>query len=126
MKPFNCDILGIAETHWTGTGELENGKVIWVGEEAVRRKGVGFLLSQRAKKALLGYNPVNSRIISARFQGKPINITVIQVYAPTLDSEEEEIEDFYGKLEETLRGVPRKDVKVILGDWNAKVGTDRT
>ena len=84
------------------------------------------MLSKRARAALLGYNPVNPRIISARFQGQPINMTVIQVYAPTAGSPNEDIQDFYGQLKETIKGIPRKDIKVIMGDWNAKVGTDRT
>jgi len=68
--------------------------VIWSGEEKNHKSGVGFLLSYRAKGALLGYIPVNSRIIAARFSGAPLNITVIQVYAPTSDSSKEDIKTF--------------------------------
>ena len=70
----------------------------------------------------MGYNPVNSRIIAARFKGRPLNITVVQVYAPTADSTEDDIERFYEQLEDTMKGVPNKDIKLIIGDWNAKVG----
>src|SRR2546426_10740859 len=88
--------------------------------------GIGFLLSEKAKRALLGYKPVSPRIIVARFSGQPINLTVIQVYAPTSDSSEKELDKFYFDLEESLKGVPRKDMKMIVGDWNAKEGKDST
>ena len=109
---------------WTGVGEMNGGEVIRSGEEKNHRSGVGFLLSKRAKDALLGYNPVNSRIIVARFKGAHLNIAVIQVYAPTADSTEEDIETFYGQLEHIIEELPNKDVKIVMGDWNAKVGTD--
>lgn len=124
MAPYECDILGLAEMRWTGVGELNGGEMIWSGEEKNHVRGVGFLLSKRAKCALLGYNPVNSRIIVARFSGTPLNIAVIQVYAPTSDSTEEDIETFYGQLEHTIEDLPKKDVKIVMGDWNAKVGTE--
>jgi len=60
----------------------------------------------------------------ARFDAKPCNIAVVQVYAPTADSSDEDIEEFYKQLEKVLKELPRKDVKLIIGDWNAKVGTD--
>ena len=62
-------------------------------------------------------------MISVRLQGKPLNITVIQVYAPTSNSEEAEVEQFYGDLQDLLELTPQKDVFYIIGDWNAKVGS---
>ena len=64
----------------------------------------------------------NDRMISARFQGKPFNITVIQAYAPTSNTEEAEVEQFYEDLRDLLELTPKKDVLFIIGDWNAKVG----
>ena len=64
-----------------------------------------------------------TRIISVRFQGKPFNITVIQVYAPTSNAEEAEVERFYEDLQDLLELTPKKDVLFIIGDWNAKVGS---
>ncbi len=121
VETYQCDILGIAEMRWTESGEL-NGEVIWSGESNNHVRGVGFLLRQRAINALIGYKPVNSRIIAARFRGMPMNITVIQVYAPTADSTEEDIEAFYEQLDETMKEIPKKDIKIVMGDWNAKVG----
>ena len=67
-------------------------EVIWSGEEKKHRNGVDFILSPRVRKALLGYKPVNSRIMVARFDGKPLNVSVVQVYAITSDNEKEEME----------------------------------
>ena len=65
-------------------------------------------------------------MISVRFQGKPFNITVIQVYAPTPNTEETEVERFYEDLQDLLELTPKKDVLFIIGDWNAKVGSQET
>ena len=65
-------------------------------------------------------------MISVRFQGKPFNITVIQVYAPTSNAEEAEVERFYEDLQDLLELIPKKDVLFIIGDWNAKVGSQET
>lgn len=125
MKPYECDILGISEMRWKGKGELNNGEVIWSGGNNAM-SGFGFILSQRARKALVGYKQVNERIIVARFNGQPMHLTVIQVYAPTSNSSDEDIDEFYRQLEETLASINRKDVKIVIGDWNAKVGDDNT
>lgn len=125
MKPYECDILGISEMRWKGKGELNNGEVIWSGGKNAMF-GVGFVLSKRAREALIGYNQVNDRIIAARFNGQPMHFTVIQVYAPTSSSSDEEIDEFYRQLEETMASVNRKDVKIVIGDWNAKVGDDNS
>jgi len=121
MKSYKCDILGLAEMQWTGTGEMNGGEVIWSAEKQQHTKGVGFLLSARAKAALVGYKPANSRIIAARFKGKSLNLSVIQIYAPTADSSKEEINMFYDALETTMAEIPRKDIRMIVGDWNAKI-----
>ena len=82
------------------------------------------MLSQKARRSLQGYNPVSPRVITARFSAKPLNITVIQVYAPTSMSSNKDIDDFYGELEEVLNDSPKKDINVIMGEWNAKIGRD--
>ena len=126
MKRFRYDIIGISEVRWTGKGETPNGDFIWSGEESSHTRGVGFLLSTHAKKALIGYNPISSRIISARFDAAPFKISVIHVYAPTSSSSEEDIEAFYNDIEEALTKTDKKDILILTGDWNAKVGNDNT
>ena len=100
--------------------------LIWSGSESACERGVGMLLSERAKKALIGYNTLRDRIISARFRGQPFNITVIQVYAPTADSSDPDIDDFYAQLGESIDRIHSQDIRFVIGDWNAKVGQDRT
>ena len=81
------------------------------------------MVNKRVWNAVLGCNLKNDRMISVRFQGKPFNITVIQAYAPTSNPEEAEVEWFYEDLQDLLELTPKKDVLVIIGDWNAKVGS---
>ena len=93
------------------------------GQESLRRNGVAIMVYRRVRNAVLGCNLKNDRMISVHFQGKPFNITVIQVYALTSNAEEAEIERFYEDLQDLLELIPRKDVLFIIGDWNAKVGS---
>ena len=84
------------------------------------------MVNKRVRNAVLECNLKNDRMISVRFQGKPLNITVIQVYAPTSNAEEAEVEWFYEDLQDLLELTPPKDVLFIIGDWNAKVGSQET
>ena len=76
--------------------------------------------------AIFGCNLKNHRMISVHFQGKPFNITVIQVYAPTSNAEEAEVERFYEDLQDLLELPLKKDIIFIIGDWNGKVGSQET
>ena len=84
------------------------------------------MVDNRVQNAVLGCNLKNDRMISICFQGKPFNITVIQVYAPTSNAEEAEVEQFYEDLQDLLELTPKKDVLFITGDWNAKAGSQET
>ena len=94
--------------------------------KSLRRNGVAIMVNKRAQYAGLDCNLKNNRMISVRFQGKPSNITVIQVYAPTSNVEEDELERFYEDLQDLLELTPPKHVLFIIGDWNAKVGSQET
>ena len=85
MATVNVDILGISELKWTAMGEFnsEDHYIYYCGHESLRRNGVAIMVNKRVRNAVLGCNLKNDRMISVRFQGKPFNITVIQVYAPT-------------------------------------------
>ena len=85
--------------------------------------GISNFLNKRDQNAALGCNLKNDRMISVHFQGKPFNITVIQVYAPTSNAEEAEAERFYEDLQDLLELTSKKDVLFIIGDWNEKVGS---
>ena len=94
-----------------------------MGQESLRRNGIAIIVNKRVQNAVLGYNLKNDRMISVHFQGTPFNITVIQDYAPTSNAEEAEVEWFYEDLQDLLELTPKKDVLFIIGDWNAKVGS---
>ena len=84
------------------------------------------MVNKRVQNAVLGCNLKNDRMISVHFQGKPFNIMVIQVYAPNSNAEEAEVEQFYEDLQDISELTPKKDVFLIIGDWNAKVGSQET
>ena len=84
------------------------------------------MVNKRVRNAVLGCNLKNDRMIFVHFQGKTFNITVIQVYALTGNGEEAEIEQSYEDLQDLLELTPKKDVLFIIGDWNAKVGSQET
>ena len=94
-----------------------------VGTNSFRRNGVALIVNFSIQNAVLGCNLKNDRMISVCFQGKPFNITVIEVYAPTNNAEEAEVDQFYEDLQDLLDLTPPKDVLFITGDWNAKVGS---
>ncbi|ESO04124.1 hypothetical protein HELRODRAFT_79566, partial [Helobdella robusta] len=124
LERFRYDVVGLCEVRWTGGGEMEEGKILWSGTEREHVYGVGMVIGEKARKALLEYNPVNERMVYARFKGYPRDIDVVVAYAPTMNHSDAEIEAFYDQLEQTLNVLPKKDVKIITGDWNAKIGRD--
>ena len=126
MKRYRYDIVSISEVRWTRKGETSNRDFIWSGEDKTHVRGVGMLLSDGARKALIGNNPANSRVITARFDAAPHKITVIHAYAPTTTSSDEDIEAFYSVLEDALAVVYKTDIIIITGDWNAKIGSNNT
>ena len=81
------------------------------------------MVNKRVRNAVLGYNLKNNKMISVRFRGKPLNIMVIQAYAPTSNAEKAEDERFYEDLQDFLELTHKNDVLFIIGDWNAKVGS---
>ena len=122
------NVLGISELKWTGMGEFNSDKhyIYYQGQESLRRNGVDIMVNKRVLNSVLGCNLKNDRIISVRFQGKPFNIKVIQVYAPTSNAEEAEVERFDEDLQDLLELTPQNDVLFITGDWNAQVGSQET
>ncbi|XP_030831529.1 craniofacial development protein 2-like [Strongylocentrotus purpuratus] len=88
-------------------------------------RGVGFIIEKATAKCVLRYNPINERIMTVRLQGHPMNISIIQVYAPTADAPEKEITDFYEMVQGVVDSIPKKDFLIIFGDWNAKIGITR-
>ena len=128
MARVNINILGISEIKWTGMGEFNSDDhyIYYCGQESLRRNGVAIIDNKRVQNAVLGCNLKNDRMISVRFQGKSFNITEIQVYAPTTNAEEAEVERFYEDLQDLSELTHKKDDLFIIGDCNANVGSQET
>ena len=128
MTRVNINTLGISELKWMGMGKFnsDNHYIYYCGQESLRRNGVAIMVNKRVQNAVLGCSLKNDRMTSVRFRGKPFNIMVIQAYAPTSNTEEAEVERFYEDLQDLLELTPPKDVLFIIGDWNAKVGSQET
>ena len=109
MARVNINILGINELKLTGMGEFNSDDhyIYYCGQQSLRRKGVAIIVKTRVQNAVLGCNLKNDRMISVCFQGKPFNITVIQVYVPTSNAEEDEVEKFYEDLQDLLEITPK-------------------
>ena len=100
--------------------------IYYCGQESLRRNGTAIMVNKRVRNAILGCNLKNDKMISVHFQAKRFNITVIQAFAPTSHTEEAEVEWFYEDLHDLLELTPKKDVLFIIGDRNAKVGSQET
>ena len=125
MARVNVGVLGISELKWTGMGEFNTDDcyIYYSQQESLRRNGIAIMANKRVRNAVLGCNLKNNRMICVHFQGKPFNITVIQVYAPTNNAEEAEVEQFYEDLQDLPELTLKRDILFIIGDWNAKVGS---
>ena len=109
MARVNTDILGISELKWTGMGEfnLDDHYIYYCGQESLRRNGVALRVN-KSPKCSTWVQSKNNRIVSVRFQGKSFQITVIQVYGPTTDTEENEVNQFYEDIQDLLELIPKK------------------
>ena len=130
MNRYKLHILGISETHWTQSGRkyLQSGELLLFSgrKDSKHSEGVGLMISKQVQKALRGWQPHGERIIEASFttKNRNINLNIIQIYSPTNEAPNEEKEEFYNKLQQVVDNLPGKDVNIIMGDANAKVGED--
>ena len=131
QKEFNrlkMDIIGLSEVRKTGYGEeaLEDGDTLLYSgrNDNLHYQGTGLMMTRKARSALVDWKPVNERLMTARFRGKYTNLSIIVCYAPTNDADPKSKETFYNQLQDTKDKCPRHDVLLIVGDLNAKVGTD--
>ena len=112
MARVNINMLGINELKWTGMDQFNSYDhyIYYCEQESLRRNGVAIMVNRRLQNAVLGCNLKNDRMISVHLQGKTFSITIIQVYAPTSNAEEGEVERFYEDLQDLLELTPPKDV----------------
>ena len=120
MAKVNINILGISELKWTGMGEFNSDDhyIYYCGKESLRRHGG---VNERVQNAVLGCNLKNDRTVLVCFHGKPFNITVNVVYAPTANAKEAEFDQFYEDLQDLLEHIPMKDVIFIMCDESLSV-----
>ena len=113
----NIDILGISELKWTRMADFNSDVhfIYYCGQESLRRSGVALKVNERVWNEVLGCNLKNDIMISVHFHGKPFSITVIQVYAPSTNAKEAEVEWFYEDLQDLLELTTKKDVLFITG-----------
>ena len=126
MARVNINILGISEIKWMEMGEFNSDDhyyIYYCEQKSLRRNDAILIVNKRVQNTLPGCSLKNDRTILIRFQGKPFNITVIQVYAPTGNAEEAEVERFYEDLQDLLELTSIKDILFIIGGWNTKVGS---
>ena len=99
--------------------------MIWYsGRKDKHKQGVAFIVKKEIVNSVINVENISSRIIYIRIVATPMNLSIIQVYAPTADYEDDVIEEFYEQIEDTTARIPKKDFMIIQGDWNAKVGSD--
>ena len=126
MRRYKIGILGISKSRWSGFGRLktQTGETILYSgrDDEVHQSGVALALDKESAKCLECWAPISDRIISARFYSRYIKTSIIQVYAPTNEAEVEAKDDFYDQLQKVIDSVPKHDILVLMGDWNAKVG----
>ena len=121
------DVVGLAELRWKDQGvlDLDDGcKIIFSGASKQGQAGVGFLLSDTAYRSVISSDPFSDRIISIRCRGQGPNITIFQVHAPTTSYSDDQVEDFCAILQSKIDAVPKQDIIIIMGDWNAMVDKD--
>ncbi|XP_061176179.1 craniofacial development protein 2-like [Saccostrea echinata] len=128
MDRYRLDIIGLSEVRWPMNGKttLQSGKlVLYSGrEDGLHQEGVGIMLTKKAKKSLMEWKPINERLMYARFYTSTLKISLIVMYSPTNESPEETKETFTEELQEVIYNTPKHDILLIIGDFNAKVGSN--
>ena len=125
MNRYRLKYLGLCEVRWKSIGETstqEGHKLYFSGRDDKHKQGVGFFIHKNTMNCVMGCRPISSRLITIRLRATPFNITIIQAYAPTSEYDDDDVDDFYEQLQEVLDQTPKKDILVVQGDWNAKIG----
>ena len=128
MRHYQIDVLGITEARWTGSGvcKLKTGEIIYYSgnmeDNPQHLHGTAFMLSKQTSKTILSWEPVSDRIITLRLNSNFQKTTIITVYTPTNETEKALKEAFYQKLQSVIDKTPKKDIIILMGDLNAKIG----
>lgn len=126
LKKYRLDITALQETRWKDYGQIDNNKytLLHSGDKKQGRKGVAFIMTSKIRDNIIEFKPLNGRLAYVRIKSIPYNVSIINVYAPTEITEDREKEQFYEQLEEVIEQMPKHDTKLIIGDFNAKIGKE--
>lgn len=127
MRRMEINIMGLCEVRWTGSGKTQKDDYTMIysgGDKHV--KGVGVILDKEVTRCLLGHWLLSDRVILVKIKGNPFNVSIIQTYAPTGDADESEVNAFYETVDQAYRQCKSEEIKIVMGDMNAKVGRGKT
>lgn len=129
MRKYRIGLVAIQETRWHGSGILQSGEYTLMYSGNTRgvvgaQGGTGFLINNKYKPAIKNFTPINERMCTIRMESKFFNITIVCVYAPTEEADGQDKDEFYSRLEQEIDCIPKHDVKILIGDLNAKVGRE--
>lgn len=127
LNKYRVDIAAVQEVRWPGNGscDVRGSTLYYCGGNGNRHEhGTGFIVRGRMKEKVIGFKAANERMCMLRIKARMFNIAVVCVYAPTEEKDEETKEEFYEQLELLMDGIPKADVKIVLGDFNAKIGRE--
>uniref|UniRef100_A0A8D8RKC5 Craniofacial development protein 2 n=1 Tax=Cacopsylla melanoneura TaxID=428564 RepID=A0A8D8RKC5_9HEMI len=125
MRRLKVHIMGISEMRWPGTGvmDIDEHKVYYSGtQNDTHEYGVGFIVHKSFSQKIKNFIPVSERIIVIQIEAKPVNINLIQIYAPTFDHPDSEVEELYDNIAQIQEKIPKHEITILMGDFNAKLG----
>ena len=127
IMKYHVQIAALQELRWKEQGEIDKGEyiILYSGDTKKGKNGVGFIIDKETKSNIMDFKPINSRMAYIQINSKPHNITIINVYAPTEDTDEETKDEFYDKLEETINEIQSQNVLLVVGDFNAQIGKEK-
>uniref|UniRef100_A0A8D9AHH9 Craniofacial development protein 2 n=1 Tax=Cacopsylla melanoneura TaxID=428564 RepID=A0A8D9AHH9_9HEMI len=129
MKRLQIDILGICEMRWLDSGEmpLDGYKAFYSGRtDGAHEDGVGIIMTQKIAAKVKNFPPISERIMLIQLENNPVNINIIQVYAPTLDKADDIVDEMYNTINEIMKKLKKNEINIVMGDFNSKVGEGST
>ena len=123
MEGQQLDILGMSEVRWTESGKsTKKNAVLYYSGGEKHQNGVGIMIKKKYESAVNGFWPISERVVMIRLDGKPFDIVVIQVYAPTSTHSDGEVEEYYADIQKAIDQIKQTDILIVMGDKNAKIG----
>ncbi|KAL1447598.1 hypothetical protein WDU94_009869 [Cyamophila willieti] len=129
MERLKIQVLGVSEMRWPGSGhkDVDKHRIYYSGTtNNTSQYGVGMIIQKSLVKQVTNFLPLTERIMLLQINARPANVNMIQVYAPTTDHSEEEVMEFYGQIADIMRSLPKQDLNMLMGDFNAKVGKGKS